>query len=1663
MSDVLDANLEKATATTQYEYDAANRLIAEIDPYGKQTLTEYDGMGRILTITTKAPNTVDILEVAYQYDENGNVIEKTESGAVSTYVYNELNELIEEITPTSLHIFYTYDRNHRLISTAKTSSEVYNAEASDLRVTSQKYDYLGRLVDSMDELGRHQLIRYDAYGNVNASISYDGQFVRNTYSANNQLEISIDARGNKTEYHYNELNQLVSIIDDEGNISRFVYDALGNIIQSENALGEIQSFEVDMYGNITRQVDALGHVITSSYGPQSLLKEQITFDSEQNELLRTIYTYDLLNRLIKEKTIYTNPLTNSQEITVVQNMYDILGDMVKHVDARNYETSYVYNFAHQVMQIDYPNGLKVQNTYDQDTKLLIETKKIDTTLVNSDRINQFEYNAFGEIIQETYANNSFKTNDYGHAGELLSESFSNDDLVSSSDDYIKTYQYDENGRLVGISDNANYNESTDTYASQTLELRTYNSFGDLASVTTQSGLVTEYSYDHFGRKIEERVKDVLVETSVNGSLVSSTQDLTTSYSYDKLSRVTQMVYPNGLTESSVYDASGNILSKSSSDNITTKTESYVYDALNHPIKVIYANLDETNSIYNALGQLVKTITTSGESTIYTYDTNGNLIKKEIFTSNDQLAQKTEYVYDGMNQLTQTKELRVVDSIESYALTTNTYNVFGDLESVQDPKGYLVEYAYDEMGNQIKITYASENEINMTYTASGLLSEKTYSTKNTDPFNLFTSHEVYTYLIDGKLASFSDNPPTSSSESHKSVVYSYENGVLSQVETKLSSMSGTLETITNCDRVSYSYDALGRVTTMSDLNGHTSTHYDAQGNISGVERINETVQLDLNFNEVSRSTTSSSLVQYTYDKWGNQTSIIYPDASSVTKTYDVMNRLTSVSDGVDVTSYVYDNQNQTVTETHLDGSQKVTSYQLGKTISVVSSHYDAFYDTQIVDFSQILTYDTQQNVIHEERLQNGETTIIDNTYNDRGELTQSHQTEGLRETIYSYQSNIFGNKSHLTEYYYDGDLVFSESTSMTYNHLNQLETSITSGVTTNYSYDDYGNLIEENDGTHSITYTYDLNNKLIGVVDGSSSLSFIYDGAGNRLSKVVDSIQVDYVNDITEDNTNVLSYQVDSATTNLVYGNELLSENSVFYLSDAYGNIVQHGSESYAYDPYGSLTQGSIDSINEVGYKGEVHDTSDLQYLRARTYSTKLHQFLSEDTYTGQAGSPLSQNRYLFAMNNPFKYSDPSGHYFVEEDVVLTGTQTAQAIQTSYAKANPTFDYAVTTPVTTTTTTNVVSNTVYNPVNYTSPVITSSGSIYAQSQAGPTYSGYNNYQLLHSYPTNVSNTKSATAQRDKNVVEKLIEFENDANHASIAKGTLNVIAGVVGVGIGIIALAGIAAATLTAAPAIILASAAVGSIAYGTSNTVEGINQIKLGTQGKGSERAFNPLRDTVFKDNEGLYNAIGIVSTLLTSGGLSAISEGGNLASVASSVMMNTTKQVATGSVSIGIGKVAEEVTGSKTIGFATGLITAAIAYPQISKGMDKAVSAISVFKEKVANANIIFESNTTTSIGFDSFNDAKKFLGSPGVGNQWHHIVEQSQIQKSGFATQLIQNTDNLIPVDKATHANISGYYSSKQVFTGGKTVRNWLIGQSYEKQFEFGIQKLIDFGVFK
>jgi hypothetical protein len=93
---------------------------------------------------------------------------------------------------------------------------------------------------------------------------------------------------------------------------------------------------------------------------------------------------------------------------------------------------------------------------------------------------------------------------------------------------------------------------------------------------------------------------------------------------------------------------------------------------------------------------------------------------------------------------------------------------------------------------------------------------------------------------------------------------------------------------------------------------------------------------------------------------------------------------------------------------------------------------------------------------------------------------------------------------------------------------------------------------------------------------------------------------------------------------------------------------------------------------------------------------------------------------------------------------------------------------------------------------------------------------------------------------------------------------------------------------------------------------------------------------------------------------------------------------------------------------------------------------------------------------GYSSFSAAKRAMGSPGEGNVFDHVVEQSQIKRSGFAPEEIHNPFNMNPVSARTNQIKANYYSSKQPFTGGGTVRDWLTGQSFADQYSFGMDVL-------
>ena len=148
----------------------------------------------------------------------------------------------------------------------------------------------------------------------------------------------------------------------------------------------------------------------------------------------------------------------------------------------------------------------------------------------------------------------------------------------------------------------------------------------------------------------------------------------------------------------------------------------------------------------------------------------------------------------------------------------------------------------------------------------------------------------------------------------------------------------------------------------------------------------------------------------------------------------------------------------------------------------------------------------------------------------------------------------------------------------------------------------------------------------------------------------------YVNDITLENTEVLSSIKGNISTNYTYGYTRLTASTTdtitVYVQNSYRDVVLEVENNSVgtvqrYGLYGEARSKD----KGFGYRSEYHEGY-LQYLRARYYDTESGRFISKDTYLGGQGSSVAFNRYTYTLNNPMKYIDKDGHMDVGGVAVL---------------------------------------------------------------------------------------------------------------------------------------------------------------------------------------------------------------------------------------------------------------------------------------------------------------------------------------------------------------------------------------------------------------------------
>ncbi len=178
-------------------------------------------------------------------------------------------------------------------------------------------------------------------------------------------------------------------------------------------------------------------------------------------------------------------------------------------------------------------------------------------------------------------------------------------------------------------------------------------------------------------------------------------------------------------------------------------------------------------------------------------------------------------------------------------------------------------------------------------------------------------------------------------------------------------------------------------------------------------------------------------------------------------------------------------------------------------------------------------------------------------------------------------------------------------------------------------------------------------------------TYKYDSDGIRTSKTINGVTTNY--DIIGttvlaqyDAENEILFQYNGSTpigfvlNDVQYLYITNQSGDVRGITDAQGNLIAQ----YAYDEWGKLL--SIDAeneenravaeINPLRYRGYYYDNeTGLYYLQSRYYNPEWCRFISADGFGYiNTNRPLNINAYVYCVNNPILYVDPSGNAYVSD-------------------------------------------------------------------------------------------------------------------------------------------------------------------------------------------------------------------------------------------------------------------------------------------------------------------------------------------------------------------------------------------------------------------------------
>nr|WP_258014175.1 polymorphic toxin type 47 domain-containing protein [Pseudomonas asplenii] len=282
---------------TEYQRDAAGRLLVKTLADGKEIHYGYDALGRLVNVDDGN------WPLAYEYDLQNRLITEHQGWGTTRYEYDSVSQLKHCRLPDGSKLDYRHQPGGQLSSIDLNGSRLTSHQFSAGR-EQQRQQGLLLSQYQYDEQGRLQA---HTVGQRDKSLFQR----RYNYDANGNLAGIDDSRKGNRSYHYDPLDRLISVRG--ATPESFVHDPAGNLLGQNNEgttnLANVKGNRLLMQGDRHYEYDAYGNLSRERRGTEQKLVTEYRYDCQHRLIGVSLpgsntvsYTYDAFGRRI-EKTV----------------------------------------------------------------------------------------------------------------------------------------------------------------------------------------------------------------------------------------------------------------------------------------------------------------------------------------------------------------------------------------------------------------------------------------------------------------------------------------------------------------------------------------------------------------------------------------------------------------------------------------------------------------------------------------------------------------------------------------------------------------------------------------------------------------------------------------------------------------------------------------------------------------------------------------------------------------------------------------------------------------------------------------------------------------------------------------------------------------------------------------------------------------------------------------------------------------------------------------------------------------------------------------------------------------------------------------------------------------------------------------------------------------